>query len=164
MTNPSLDDVRSAVAWLKSQIEVHERILSGYFVPVSEGSGNLLKQELSHEKVIHEVLQSLLDASGELPEERECSQKAYSENICGECSGDGFNSALYLCRLAYLKQVGRVGELERALHAMIEWHPRITQRIGSEGSEARYIQAHQEDAIKDAKKLLSGGCEDDKTK
>lgn len=86
MTNPSLDDVRSAVEDFKNYIG---------------GTG----------KTMHDLAKSYLDASGELPEERR--GKDIGGIFIPSTLDEQFNICLSLCRLAYLKQAKRVEEVER---------------------------------------------------
>jgi hypothetical protein len=98
MTNPSLDDVRSA-------IKCYE-----------ECPADGVKVSLKNLEVFYNLAQSYLDASGELPEERKIDFSHRLDRGGKVVSYDkGFNSALSLCRLAYLKQAKRVEQLTKSI-------------------------------------------------
>jgi len=113
-------------------------------------------------KILVPLASSYLEASDELPERMEVDSIGIDagDNHSMQCYGKGLNHAIDLCVPIVSRLQSENEELRKALQEMIEWHPRITQRIGSEGSEARYIQAHQEDAISYANKVLKGYTND----
>ena len=86
MTHPSLDDVREAVQVLRMCI-----------IPLEPDNKSV--------RALIALAESYLEVSGELPEDKTCGDKNIEACIeCSFCEVRAFNSALSLCRLAYLKQ------------------------------------------------------------
>jgi hypothetical protein len=103
MTNPSLDEVRSAKDILQKE----------YDSPMFAERYTMIKEALG---IAINLAQSYLEVSGELPEEYNKETKMFplKAEFCDY--EQGWNEALSLCRLAYLKQAKRVecccGEIE----------------------------------------------------
>jgi hypothetical protein len=124
MTNPSLDDVRSAIA-IVNKTKVRLPLSTPTLVPFMEAL-----------EILIALGESYLEVSGDLPKEmKEKTISLYRADDPSYEEGVEWNECLSLCRLAYLKQAKRVEELEESIKRDFSELNKLQQLQSSQGKE-----------------------------